>query len=242
MNTMENKIKNIQADNYNYDRFKVEYFDFINFPGENIGDPLGNYTFEKPDGAKINIKDFKGRPLVIETGSITCPMYVKNIKQMNKLANKYKNALFVTIYVREAHPGEKTTGHKNINDKTKKAIELPRVEPENRLILIDDINGSFHKKFGALPNFSLVTDKSLNIIFRADWNNPELIEKVLDKQMSESDLKRDHYEPVKPSPWMAFRVTFRGGWLGFFDLFKSLPKLMKAHNSANEILSKNNKI
>ena len=74
---------------YNYKRFKTSNYEYENFPGPKAGDPMLCFPMTRLDGTVVNLADYKGKWVVIETGSLTCPMYVKNIKPIRILEKKF---------------------------------------------------------------------------------------------------------------------------------------------------------
>ena len=58
---------------YNYERFKTSNYEYAKFPGPKAGDSLLDFPMTRLDGATVNLADYKGQWVVIETGSLTCP-------------------------------------------------------------------------------------------------------------------------------------------------------------------------
>ena len=138
---------------YNYKRFDTEHYDLMSFPGPQLGDMAGDFALFYLSGAEVKLSDYAGSWLVLETGSITCNMYTRNISKMNKLREKYSDVEFILIYVREAHPGSKLPQHNSLDKKVSYAAKLDSVCSERRKVLVDDIEGSMHREYGAMPNF-----------------------------------------------------------------------------------------
>ena len=66
---------------YNYPRFKMSNYELGYFPGPKAGEVIDyDYKLTDLDGNEVELSDYKGKWLVIESGSLTCPMYVKNVK------------------------------------------------------------------------------------------------------------------------------------------------------------------
>ena len=71
---------------YNYSRFRMSVYELGYFPGPKAGEQVDyGYTLTDLNGNTVNLEDYKGKWLVIESGSLTCPMYVKNVKPYSKL-------------------------------------------------------------------------------------------------------------------------------------------------------------
>ena len=79
---------------YNYPRFKMSNYELGYFPGPKAGEVIDyDYKLTDLDGNEVELSDYKGKWLVIESGSLTCPMYVKNVKPFAKLKVEGENNL-----------------------------------------------------------------------------------------------------------------------------------------------------
>ena len=103
---------------YNYPRFMMSNYELGDFPGPKAGENASyDYTFTDLDGNEVKLSDYKGKWLVIEAGSLSCPMYVKNVKPFEKVREKHPDVEWLVVYVREAHPGEKAGQAKSMEEK-----------------------------------------------------------------------------------------------------------------------------
>ena len=59
---------------YNYKRFRPSNYDYGNFAGPKPGEEILDFTLRSLDGKEAKLTDFKGQWVVLETGSLTCPM------------------------------------------------------------------------------------------------------------------------------------------------------------------------
>ena len=137
---------------YNYQRFKTSNYEYAKFPGPKAGDSMLDFPMTRLDGATVNLADYKGKWVVIETGSLTCPMFVKNINPIKKLQAKYSDVVFLVVYVREAHPGSRTNPHKSIDDKLALAKQTVADYGDDRETLVDDLAGTMHRALGSFPS------------------------------------------------------------------------------------------
>jgi len=216
---------------YNYRRFKPEIYDFTQFPGPKAGEKFIDTSLFDKNGNPVKISTLLDRPLVIETGSITCPIYAKCVPKMNELSEKYKNLNFIVIYVREAHPGNKTSAHTDIGDKIMRAAQSESYHNDKRTTLVDTIDGVFHKSYGSMPNMVYIIDTDGVVLFRGDWNNPDKVEEVIKSINKKEIFREERFEPTKPTFLSAMRALSKGGYIAFWDLIVSLPKLMKKHRN-----------
>jgi len=85
----------------------------------------------------------------------------------------------VVVYVREAHPGEVTSPHTLRSDKIAAARRLLANEQIAREVLIDDLDGRVHRRFGANYNSVFVIDPQSRVVLRRRWNEPSDVKRTL---------------------------------------------------------------
>lgn len=98
---------------------------------------------------------------------------------MEELAGR-TDATFAFVYVREAHPGEKTPAHRSFAEKMACARRFQRTWNVQRSVLVDDIEGSVHRAFGGLPNMTYIIKRNGTIAYRADWTDAASVAAALD--------------------------------------------------------------
>lgn len=216
---------------YNYKRYKMSEYELGAFPGRKAGEIADNFTVHDQDGNEVSLEQFRGKWLVLETGSITCSMYVKNIPGMKKLEAKYPDVEFLLIYVREAHPGARLGPHENDAQKIEMAEKLREFYNEPRKILVDDVNGTMHKAYGELPNMVYIINPEGQVIYRSDWAFPKRIDKVLANR--DKIHTNEHVQIITAAPWIMIPVVLRGGWDALWDLAIALPMITIAHLKAD---------
>ncbi len=209
--------------NYNYNRFQGKYYNFDKFDGPEVGEMAIDFEAYDLDGNRVKLSDYKGRTIVLETGSVTCPIYSNNVERMQQLREEFPDVEFILLYVREAHPGNKIGNHETLEDKISMAKMLGDVDGENRTILVDTLSGDAHNIYTAFPNFVYVIDSDFIVRYRVEWNDPEAVRQVL------LDPKAN---PV-PSPGKGgiirnIRVLRRGGINAIFHFLPVLPRLMRS--------------
>ena len=137
---------------YNYDEFSTGDYNLNQFHGPDVGTKAPDFALKTPLGDEASLLDFDGDFLVLELGSITCPLFQGRREPMSDLVKKYSNVSFAVLYVREAHPGSKIPQHQSFEDKQLQAKALQEQDGEERLILIDGLDGIAHKAYGSFPN------------------------------------------------------------------------------------------
>lgn len=224
---------------YNYEGFTRELLTkevlTDKIKGPKPGERAPDFEGRTLDGDKIKLSDFRGEKNVVLTfGSATCPFTAGSIGGLNDLYDEYNDAdtQFLFVYVREAHPGEKLPAHSAIQEKIRAAELFQDEESVSMPIIVDDLSGSIHKKFGKLPNASYLIDKSGRVAFRALWTRPAAIEDAIEELLElqqergvEHAIVSDGEDVSMPSTYAAlhtYRALERGGHQSIDDFRREL--------------------
>jgi hypothetical protein len=187
------------------------------------GDRAPDFVGRTVQGDTVHLKDFRGRKNVVLTfGSATCPQTAGSLPGLNSLyADRDPNVEFFFVYGREAHPGERLGAHGSYEDKITAAELLREQEGVDIPILVDELNGNIHRKYGKLPNPTFIIDKSGRIAFRSLGTRASVIHAALDELLEvQQEDGKDHAivcdgeDLSLPSPqllWRAHRALQRGG-------------------------------
>jgi peroxiredoxin len=214
---------------YNYDRYRREMQEGHSADRWNRapepGDEAPGFELQSLGGETVRLSDFKGNSNVVITfGSATCPQTAASIGGVRSLAREFAKAdvEFLFIYVREAHPGAELPPHRSLEEKAHAAQLLQEQEKLNCPVLIDELNGETHRKYGALPNASFIVDKTGRIAYRSlASHGPSLgaaLEELLDRQReygSEHFVVHGGEDAITPAFGTflnAFRAIERGGY------------------------------
>lgn len=215
------------AMDYNYERYKMSNYDLSRFDGPAAGEELIDFKLTKLDGTEVSLLDYKGKWLVLETGSLTCPMFVKNIDPLREVKAKHPDVEFLVIYVREAHPGSRRGPSGDMAEKIALAKEMKESFGEHREILVDSVDGAMHQAYGAMPNMVYIVNPDGKVIYRCDWSFAKRIDKVLQDRASLHT--EEHVRIVGAAPWITVPVCLKGGWDALWDLAKAMPFIAWAH-------------
>jgi len=212
-------------------RFSVEQYDWRVFCGPRAGDPAPDFRFMNMGGDEVRLSDFHGEWVVIETGSATCSMYVKNLDGMRQLREEFPDVTFLLVYVREAHPGERLRQHRSFAEKCAAARLLPRKYGEDRPILIDTLEGDFHRAYGMMPNLLYVISPDGRVHYRCNWTMVDEVRRALserDRPHTHENAEMDKLHAGR-SVWQSVKVMWTGGFLALWDFIRSLPKMVRLH-------------
>jgi hypothetical protein len=218
------------ATSYNYQTFsyslaELELTDWLE-RGPHPGEMAPDFTLDDLDGHRIRLSDLRGRPVVLEFGSYTCPIFCDRVPAMEQLATRHPEVVFLVIAVREAHPGEITGPHTSLARKRQAARRLAIEEGIRRQVLIDDLEGSVHQAYGGAWNAVYVIDREGRIAFRRAWNHPDEVAQTL------TALANGQPSPEGESVQMAqlpgrgaigLRLLERGGRQALLDFYRTAP-------------------
>lgn len=213
---------------YNYERFTSGFFDLRRFPGPRTGEPFPSIEVIDIDAGETILPDEDPHWLVLETASCTCPMYARHVRSMAELAVAHREVEFVLLYVREAHPGERTPGHKTMSEKIDRARSLRRLYGEGRRIVVDHLSGEGHRQIGFMPNCVYLISPEAKVAYRSDWAIATDLRSVLEHREA-LPTRGEHVEPFLRWPWPSPFVLGRGGWQAVWDLVRHAPALAANH-------------
>ena len=214
---------------YNYDAFNFSLEEGA-YPAwlrtaPALGQLAPDFTLSDLEGHRHRLTDLRGRPVVIEFGSYTCPIFCAQIPPMRALSTRHPDAAFLVIYTREAHPGEKTPSHANSAAKELAARRLAAEEHLGRTLLIDDLDGSTHRAYGQAWDSVFVLDDVGRVVLRRAWNNPQHVDATL-KALAAGESPT----PIESVDMAAFiehggtgHGLLRGGPQALLDFYRSAP-------------------
>jgi peroxiredoxin len=214
---------------YNYDRFRREMLQGRSADrwsrAPEPGDAAPDFELRSLSGDLIKLSDFKNsRNVVITFGSATCPQTAASIGGLRSLAREFpvSDVEFLFIYVREAHPGADLPPHHSMEDKAHAALILRDQEQIEFPVLIDELGGEVHRKYGALPNASFIVDTSGRIAYRSLASHgsslgaalEELLERQKERGVQHAVVHggEDSVTPSLKTFLNAYRAIERGGY------------------------------
>lgn len=216
---------------YNYRRFHPSNYDYGRFDGPQTGADMLDFELYALDGNPLNLLDYHGKWLVLATGSLTCPMYVKNINPIKSVIQKYPDVEYLVIYVREAHPGSRQGPHATLAEKLSVAHKSRKTYGETRSVFVDDLSGSMHRAYGSFPNMVYVISPDGVVVYRCDWAFPHLIDQVLSDRPKLHLAERKRI--VTAAPWIMVPETLKGGWDALWGMLIALPGILWGHVKAD---------
>jgi hypothetical protein len=141
--------------------------------GPRPGDPLPDFELPTTEGGSVRRSDFVGRrPLLIVFGSITCPMTASSADVLKELYAEFAGRVaFLTVYVREAHPGDRYPQPDSSAEKLEHARTYKLRDQIPWLVAVDDVEGRFHRAMDGKPHAAYLVEAHGRVAFRALWAN-----------------------------------------------------------------------
>ena len=192
--------------------------------GPEPGEEAPDFEARTLEGDTVSLSDYAGeKNVVLSFGSATCPMTAASACGLNELYGEYNgdDVQFLFCYVREAHPGDDLPAHRTMEDKVA-AAELLREEEDLEMpIIVDDLKGSVHRKYGKMPNATFVIDKSGRVAFRCLWTQAGVLEEAIEELLERQEERgtdhavvrhgEDKSFPARHALVHAHRALSRGG-------------------------------
>lgn len=175
----------LSNDDYRYESISMGLmFDDMRFSKNGVqpGQIVPNFDVFTTEGEKLKLYDLSaGKPLLLVTGSLTCPMTVSSMPSVSEFHRKLGNKVnIVLVYVREAHPGEKVPQPKLLAEKIEHAAQLKAVYGTDFPIIVDGIDGELHRALDIMPNSAHLIDTKGKLLFRSLFaTDTAAIEKAL---------------------------------------------------------------
>lgn len=132
------------------------------------GDRLPDFTLPTITGTTVRRSDMLGKPLLLFTGSLSCPMMASSNPFLRRLHRCFGDRIsFLIVYVREAHPGEFCPQPRTMDQKLQAARRLKQRDSLPWLVAADTLDGSVHRALDVRPNVAYLANSEGRIIFRA---------------------------------------------------------------------------
>lgn len=173
------------------------------------GQVAPNVKVRMLDGSEVELFELlQGRPVVLQLGSHSCPVYRYRRFDMFELQDEYRERVdFVVVYTTEAHPvgapspyrdeewltfinrvtntrvPQSSTIEQRISQAAWSTRELERTD----LVVVDGMENRAWRSFGAAPTAAFVLDGQGNVVLTQPWVEPDGIRAALDRLLRDSE-------------------------------------------------------
>ncbi len=161
-------------DDYRYKRFTTSLlFRDLRFARDAAkpGGPFPQFNLMTTRGNRLCREYvFDDKPVLFICGSLSCPMTASAAPGLDDLFDEFGDQVkFVTLYVREAHPGEYIKQAETEEEKMDHARALEDFYFIQWTVAVDNIDGDLHRALDPKPNSAFLVDSDGTIIFRSLW-------------------------------------------------------------------------
>jgi hypothetical protein len=160
--------------------------------GPKVGEIAPAFDLKNTAGESISLAALRGKPVVVEFGSYSCPIFRNKVERIEKLRQEFGEKVhWVMIYVAEAHPTDgwvvpiNTSHGIELAQHTsyEKRVECARLAQEtmrlNLHVVVDGFDNAVTKAYSGAPNRAYVLDSEGRIVSKQLWMDPEATEKAL---------------------------------------------------------------
>lgn len=120
---------------------------------------------------------------------------------MEQLAQEFAgSAAFFTVWVREAHAGGDYQQPEDMQDRERHASDFCAADGAAIPVILDDMQGSLHRRFGDMPNSIYVLDARGVVVYRANWADHREVRRVLE-QLREMSRRFEQREFAGSPRW-----------------------------------------
>jgi hypothetical protein len=145
--------------------------------GREPGWSMPDFDLPTVAGGRVRKSDFMARrPVLLTFASLTDPVAASAAPVLKALYRRYGDAVaFITVYVREAHPGEHIPQPRTLDWKLRHARMLRERDALPWIVAVDDLEGGLHRALGGSSNAAHLMDPNGNVAFRTLWSNDERV-------------------------------------------------------------------
>jgi hypothetical protein len=148
------------------------------------------------DNKPIHLNDFRGKPVVLEFGSATEPLFRARAKAVEALAKKYEGKVsFIIVYAKESHAADSPNAIDLNTDEgfafaaptslterialAKQTAERLHINPAE--IAVDQFNDFTSNAYGGYPNMTFIIDSKGILQAGYAWMDPARVGQALDE-------------------------------------------------------------
>lgn len=181
-----------------------------------VGEPAPDFEAVTLEAKPFRLSDLRGKYVVIATGAVTSPMCAFEVPAYNRMQDEFaaSDVGFYLLYTRESHCAENYGPHESLEHKVDRARELQRLENVKIPIIVDDVEGTVHRKYGPWPSALFVIDREGQLVYRSNMANSKELKQLLeDLLFAEEAVARGEIMHTEYSeriiPHLADRATHR---------------------------------
>lgn len=162
---------------YDYRSFRLPLLleDLAFDEGPSPGETFPDFDLPTAAGGRLTRTELLSRgPALITVGSFTSPMAASATPALRRLYREFGQPIsFVTLYVREAHPGSRYPQPDSMETKLRHARDFAARDEIPWTLLVDDLDGTLHRRLDSKPNAAYLVGSDGTVLFRSLWSGHE---------------------------------------------------------------------
>ena len=162
---------------YDYPSFRLpRLLNDISFEsGPYPGEAFPDFDLPTTKGGRITRDQLIERgPALITMGSFTCPMTASAGPTLRGLHTEFGHPItFMTLYVREAHPGREYPQAASLDQKIRYARAYKKRDGIPWTVAVDNVTGTLHRQLDAKPNSAYIVGHDGIVLYRTLWSGHE---------------------------------------------------------------------
>ena len=234
--TARNMAEPVSPAEYNYDHFDPKYFLedaklAMKPKGVVPGNVAPDFELQDSEGRAWRLSDLRGMPVVLITGSATCPLTHGSVYGLEETYREFGDrAHWFYVYVREAHPGERLSSHKTHEQKREQAEFFRQADGVPWPVLVDDLEGTVAHAYTTLPNAQFLINVDGRVVFRGDVAHGPTLYRALDQLLRQGGrgaiADADDSVPHMLGPTaFGWEGIARGGEVSTRDIWQGAPPM-----------------
>ena len=143
---------------------------------------------------------------------------------MKQLYNEYRDRVqFVDVFIRQAHPGERSGHYQSDAQKMEEARQYQQDEALPWLVLVDDLQGTIHQTYGNMSDPVYLIDGEGRVVFYGMWTHVPTLKRAIDELLAWPVQRAfvmnsiDHMIHLFASFVNGWHALLRGGKQGVLD-------------------------
>ncbi|MDF1588185.1 MAG: hypothetical protein P1P93_03390 [Gammaproteobacteria bacterium] len=194
------------------------------------------------DGQRLSLNALsQGKPLILVTASITCPMTISSLADLTALVDATEDAFSVAfVYVREAHPGDHFPQAQDMDTKYNYARAFRDQHQIKQAIIVDDLSGGLHKTLDTLPNSLHMVDSQGMILFQSLWSGDlsaitNALEQVKKGELKQKTISQKMVMPFLHGAGYMHSVLNQAGKSAYRELMWGAPPIWLLSKTAGKL-------
>lgn len=145
--------------------------------GPHSGNPAPDFDLPTIHGGRFRLAEHRGPgPVLLEFSSLTCPLTLAARPALRRLYTEFSDRIrFLSVYIREAHPGELHPQPSNAAEKMQRARDWSVMDHIPWTIAVDTVAGEVHRAYGCSQRSLYLITASRDVAFRSLSSREDLL-------------------------------------------------------------------